>query len=218
MQLPVHDPSGRVTRMMELDDRVFGAPPRPALLHQVLVGYQANQRQGTADTRTRAEVRGGAAKPYRQKGTGRARQGSRTSPLHRGGGITFGPHPRSYRQVLPRKMRRQALCSALSRQVADQCVTVMGEMKVEQGRTKDAISLLQGLGLAGSILMVTVDTDEALLRATRNLARVRVMRAEDVSALDVASSGRLLMTVGAVERLQARLLAVRSGLGEADDA
>lgn len=215
VQLPVHDPSGRVTRMVELDGRVFGAPPRPALLHQMLVGYLANRRQGTADTRTRGEVRGGSAKPYRQKGTGRARQGSKSSPLHRGGGIIFGPHPRSYRQVLPRKMRRQALCSALSRQVADQCLTVMGEMKVEEGRTKQVAGLLQRLGLAGSILMVTSGMDEVLLRATHNLPRVRVMRADDLSALDVASSGRLVMTVEAVERLQARLVA---GLSEQSDA
>src|ERR687883_1761375 len=146
MQSQVVDLGGNVVRTIDLDDRVFGIKPNQAVVHQAVVAQQANARQGTADTKTRGEVAGGGKKPYRQKGTGYARQGSTRAPHYRKGGVVFGPHPRSYRKELPRKMRRLAIRSALSARAAEQAVTVVDRFELAEGRTKLLLEALSGLG------------------------------------------------------------------------
>src|SRR5215472_18323396 len=141
----VVDLRGKVLRSIELDDRVFGIKPNQAVVHQAVVAQEANARQGTHDTRTRGEVAGGGKKPYRQKGTGYARQGSRRAPHYRGGGIIFGPHPRSYEKALPRKMRRLAMRSVLSSRVAEEAVTIVDAFTVETAKTRALLDALETL-------------------------------------------------------------------------
>src|SRR5689334_24922159 len=136
MKSNVVDLRGSVLRSIDLDDRVFGIEPNEAVVHQAIVTQQANARQGTHDTRTRGEVAGGGKKPYRQKGTGYARQGSRRAPHYKGGGIVFGPHPRSYEKAMPRKMRRLALRSALSARAAEDALTIVDAFTLPDGKTK----------------------------------------------------------------------------------
>src|SRR5215467_2284463 len=144
----VVDLTGKVLRDIDLDDRVFGIQPNQAVVHQAVVTQQANARQGTHDTRTRGEVAGGGKKPYRQKGTGHARQGSRRAPHYKGGGIVFGPHPRSYEKALPRKMRRLALRSVLSSRFAEGAVTIVDSFGLEAPKTKSLLETLGNLSVA----------------------------------------------------------------------
>src|ERR1700736_5084772 len=146
MQSNVVDLRGSVLRTIDLDDRVFGITPNQAVDHQAVVTQQANARQGTHDTRTRGEVAGGGKKPYRQKGTGYARQGSKRAPHYRGGGVVFGPHPRSYEKAFPRKMRRLAMRSVLSARVAEDALMVVDAFTIEGGKTKSLLSVLAALG------------------------------------------------------------------------
>src|SRR5215471_19735741 len=141
----VVDLTGKVLRDIDLDDRVFGIEPNAAVVHQAVVAQEANARQGTHDTRTRGETAGGGKKPYRQKGTGYARQGSRRAPHYKGGGIVFGPHPRSYQKALPRKMRRLALRSALSARLSEDAVTVVDAFTLEVGKTRSLLETLSTL-------------------------------------------------------------------------
>src|SRR5207302_891431 len=173
MDVQVRNLAGEAVGTIALDDRVFGIEPNRAVLHQAVVAHLANQRQGTADTKTRGEVAGGGRKPYRQKGTGRARQGSIRAPHYKGGGVVFGPHPRSYHQRLPRKMRRLALRSALSDKATSESVIVVDRLQVEDGRTKTLIGVLAALGVSGRALMVIPGHDETLRRASGNLSNVR---------------------------------------------
>src|SRR5262249_16949093 len=159
---------------LELDDRVFGITPNQAVVHQAVVTQQANARQGTHDTRTRGEVAGGGKKPYRQKGTGSARQGSRRAPHYTGGGTVFRAHPRSYDRALPRKMRRLAMRSVLSARAAEDAVTVVDAFSVDGGKTKTLLATLATLGAPEGALVVVGEFDESLLRAARNLDRVHV--------------------------------------------
>src|SRR6476469_8522492 len=143
MQSSVLDLRGKVLRTVDLDDRVFGITPNQAVVHQAVVTQQANARQGTHDTRTRGEVAGGGKKPYRQKGTGYARQGSRRAPHYRGGGIVFGPHPRSYEKAFPRKMRRLAMRSALTAKFGDDAIRVVDQFGMtDEPKTKAFVAVL----------------------------------------------------------------------------
>lgn len=146
-KLPVFDMAGKSAGDLELSDAVFGAEFNQGLIHQIFVGLQANARHGTADTKTRGEVRGGGRKPWRQKGTGMARQGSRRAPHWKGGGTVFGPHPRKYTQALPKKMRHAALRSALSQRVRENAVTALSELALEEFKTKRIVEMLKALNL-----------------------------------------------------------------------
>ncbi len=146
-KLPVFDMAGKSAGDLELSDTVFGAEYNQGLIHQIFVGLQANARHGTADTKTRGEVRGGGRKPWRQKGTGMARQGSRRAPNWKGGGTVFGPHPRKYTQALPKKMRHAALRSALSQRVRENAVTALSELALEEFKTKRIVEMLTALKL-----------------------------------------------------------------------
>jgi large subunit ribosomal protein L4 len=200
-QSNVVDLQGKVLRTIDLDDRVFGITPNEAVVHQAIVTQQANARQGTHDTRTRGEVAGGGKKPYRQKGTGYARQGSRRAPHYKGGGIVFGPHPRSYEKALPRKMRRLALRSALSAKMADQSLTIVDAFTLSDGKTKSLVTALQSLGVGSSALVVLAERSDAPWRAARNLDSVHVVTPNGINLQDVMRLPRLILDVSAVDEL-----------------
>jgi large subunit ribosomal protein L4 len=196
---------GEVVGSFDLDDSVFGVEPNRAVVHQAVVAQLANQRKGTADTKTRGEVRGGTHKMWRQKGTGRARQGDRRAPHWTGGGVVFGPHPRSYHKDLPRKMRRIAMKSALSSRVADSTLTVVDDLALTAPKTREIRGILTALGVNRSALIVVGERDEAIARASRNLPEVRAVTPGGLCLLDVLKFRHLVLTKAAVEALTEQL-------------
>jgi large subunit ribosomal protein L4 len=198
---------GEVVGSVELDDRVFGIEPNTSVVHQAVVAQLANQRKGTADTKTRGEVRGGTHKMWRQKGTGRARQGDRRAPHWVGGGVVFGPHPRSYHKDMPVKMRRLAMRSALSSKVSDQEVTVIDELALSAPKTREVRGILGALGLDRGALIVLPERDADMLRASRNLQNVRAVTPGSLNLLDVLKYRHLVLTRPAVDALTAQLTA-----------
>lgn len=201
MQVPVYDLNGQETGQVELDETVFGIEPNIPVMHQAYVRQMANKRVGTADTKTRGEVRGGGRKPWRQKGTGRARQGSIRAPHWRGGGVVWGPHPRKYTQDMPRKMRRLAIRSVLSvKQRDDQMVVVSGLVDAEP-KTKAMIKVLAGLpkGDARSTLILIDQPMDNVRRGAGNLENVKILPAQYVNMRDVLKYERLLVTREAVD-------------------
>ncbi|ACZ41633.1 ribosomal protein L4/L1e [Thermobaculum terrenum ATCC BAA-798] len=207
MQLPVYNLNGDIVSQLEVSDLVFGIQPNLAVMHQALVRQLANARTGTHDTRTRAEVSGGGRKPWRQKGTGRARQGSIRAPQWRGGGVVFGPHPRSYEQRMPRKMRRLALRSALSQKVAEERLLVVTGLSEIEPRTKAMIAALEKLGLAGQkVLIATNGRNESVQKAGSNLPNVKVIHASNLNIADLLKYDYLFLEDGAVNSLQEILL------------
>ncbi len=201
MQANVLNLRGEVVRTIDLDDRVFGIEPNQAVVHQAVVTQQANARQGTHDTKTRGEVAGGGKKPYRQKGTGNARQGSTRAPHYRKGGVVFGPHPRSYEKALPRKMRRLALRSVLSARAAEENLIVVDDLSVDGGKTKELVQVLGTLGAADGALVVVAERSDTLLRVARNLQKVHAVTPNGMNLLDMLKLPRLVLTVGAIEAL-----------------
>ena len=201
---------GEVVGSIELDDRVFGIEPNRAVVHQAVVAQLANQRKGTADTKTRGEVRGGTHKMWRQKGTGRARQGDRRAPHWTGGGVVFGPHPRSYHKDLPRKMGRLAMRSALSARVAEQALTVLDELTLTAPKTREVNGILRALGLERGALIVLPERSEELCRASRNLQDVRAVTPGSLNLLDVLKYRHVVLTRPAAEALTQQLTAVLS--------
>ena len=196
---------GETVGELELHQEVFAAPYNEALIHQVMVSLRANQRQGNAKTKTRGEVSGGGRKPFRQKGTGMARQGSRRSPLMRGGAIVFGPVVRDYRQAIPRKMRRGALCSALSKRVSESLVTALDSLKLEEFKTKAFVSVLDAVKVQpkdGRVLVVLDNLDRKTVKSAANIPNVRVVSARNLNLLDVIDYPRLVITSGAVKAIE----------------
>jgi large subunit ribosomal protein L4 len=198
VQIPVYNLTGEVVRQIEVSDLVFAVPFNEAVVHQVMVAQRANARQGTASTKTRGNVRGSTRKLYRQKGIGRARAGSKKSPLRIGGGITFGPHPRSYRQALPKKMRRLALRCVLSAKAEDGELKVLEEFDFTEPKTKRMVEVLAALGVDSSALIVTPEPEENVIKSARNLSKIKTMPASVLSVLDILSCKTLLMTESAV--------------------
>lgn len=191
---------------LELDPNVFEAPVKPHLLHAEVRRQLAARRRGTHSTKNRTAVSGGGAKPWRQKGTGRARQGSTRSPQWEGGGVVFGPVPRAYEHSLTKKMRRGALRSALSQRMREEAVTVVDALELEGFKTRRIVEILDKLGLGeGRVLIVIDGADERVERSARNLPGVSVLRAEGLNVYDVLRHGKLLLTRAAVERIQQRL-------------
>jgi large subunit ribosomal protein L4 len=197
----VVDLSGKVLRDIDLDDRVFGIEPNAAVVHQAVVTQQANARQGTHDTRTRGEVAGGGKKPYRQKGTGYARQGSRRAPHYRGGGIIFGPHPRSYAKALPKKMRHLAMRSVLSSRTSDASLTIVDSFTLENPKTKLLLTTLSALGAPEGALIVVGDRSDGLWRAAHNLDNVHVVTPNGLNLLDLLRLPRVILAEAAVSEL-----------------
>lgn len=203
MKLDVFDRTGNKIRSIDVDDQVFAVTPHRALVHQALVAYRANQRQGTHKTKTRGEVRGSTAKLRRQKGTGWARVGSIRSPTRRGGGVAFGPRPRSYRQDLPKRMRRLAIRSVLSAKAQDGALRVIDGLTIEAPKTKELIAVLRNLGFERSTLVVTARPEPAVKLSVRNLPRVSWLPAAYLNVGALLSHQGLLMTEDAVRVAEA---------------
>jgi large subunit ribosomal protein L4 len=202
MKLPVHDAQGKRVRQITVDDSVFGIVPNMAVLHQAFVAQRANQRRGSASTKTRAEVQGSTRKIRTQKYTGRARQGSNRSPVRVGGGVAFGPRPRSYRQRLLKKMRRLAIRSALSGKLADGQLRVVDELSFAQPRTKEMVRVLHNAGIQRSALVVTGEPDRSVLVSARNLQKTKVLPAAYLNVVDLLTHRDLLLTEEAVRRVE----------------
>jgi large subunit ribosomal protein L4 len=196
------DRAGKNLGSVELHDDLFGAPVNEAVLHQVVVAQLAARRTGTADTKTRGEVRGGGKKPYRQKGTGRARQGSRTAPHYRGGGAVFGPHPRSYEQRLPRKMKRLALRGALTAKLGDEAIRVIDSFGLDAIKTASVVGVLAALNATGRVLLVAPAGDETLRLSARNLPTVEVILADSLNVVDILNADTLVIEQPALARME----------------
>jgi large subunit ribosomal protein L4 len=186
---------------VDLPEALFGAPVNPAVLHQAVTAQLNARRSGSHDTRTRGEVRGGGRKPYRQKGTGRARQGSRRAPHYAGGGVVFGPHPRDYTQRLPRKMKRAALRGALSSKLSDGAVKVVQDLAMDAIRTRELMGYLEALAASGRVLVVAPSRDERLELSARNLREVSVILADSLNTVDVLNADLLLIVQPALETM-----------------
>ena len=197
----LYDRTGASVGSVELSDELFAAPVNEAVLHQVVTAQLAGRHLGTHDTKTRGEVRGGGRKPYRQKGTGRARQGHRTAPHYRGGGAVFGPHPRSYDQRLPRKMKRLALRGALTAKFGDDRIKVIDTFGLEDIRTRDFVGVLDALKADGRILVVAPGRDERLELSSRNVPAVEVILADSLNVVDVLNADVVLIEEPALARM-----------------
>ena len=202
MQVPVYNLDGETVKQIEVSDLVFAVPFNEGVVHQAVVRQQANARQGTASTKTRSEVAGSSQKMYRQKGTGNARAGSRRSPIRRGGGVAFGPRPRSYQQAMPRKMRQLALRCALSAKVKDGELKVLEELKLRGFKTRDMAKILIALGADSSALVVTGAPEENVIKSARNLPEIKTLTASLLNVLDILSHKMLLMTEAALRRAE----------------
>lgn len=197
---------GEKVDSIELDDAIFAADIHEGLVQQVVVWQLAKRRGGTASTKTRAQVRGGGKKPWRQKGTGRARAGSNRSPVWKGGGTIFGPHPRDYSFSLPKKVRKAALKSVLTSKLNENRLTVLDKMELESPKTKLFQETVKTLGLdAEKTLFVTPEKDETLLRSSRNLPKVMVLPTEGLNVYDLLRFDRLVLLQDAVPRIHERL-------------
>jgi large subunit ribosomal protein L4 len=212
-QTTLYDRAGKDLGSIELSDELFAAPVNAAVLHQVVTAQLAARRTGTHDTKTRGEIRGGGRKPYRQKGTGRARQGTVTAPHYRGGGAVFGPHPRSYEQRLPRKMKRLALRGALTAKYGDEAIKVIDAFGLEQIRTKDLVGVLGALEAQGRVLVIAPARDQTLEMSARNLPRVEVILADSLNVVDLLKADVVLIEQPALARMEA----VYAGSGSATE-
>ena len=197
MQVAVKNQSGETVDTIELSDAVFNVPMNPTLVHQAMVIYQGNKRQGTHDTKTRAEVSGGGRKPWIQKHTGRARQGSTRSPQWRHGGVAFGPHPRSYRRALPKRMKRAAVRCVLSDKARSERLVCLDSMDSIDGKTRTMSGLLERLNVSGSALVVTLGTDQNVVRAASNLKKIYTLPVNQLNAEVLLSRDVVILTVEA---------------------
>jgi len=202
MQMPVYSLDGAVVEQIELSDAVFGLPFNEAVVHQAMVRQLANRRQGTASTKTRAEVSGSTRKLYPQKHTGRARRGDTKSPLLVGGGIAFGPKPRSYRQLMPKKMRRLALKCLLSAKAREGNMKVVQEFGFEAPRTKELAKVLTALGVDSSVLIVTGAAEPNIVKSAANLPDVKVLPSALINVLDLLSYDMMVATVPAIRNIE----------------
>jgi large subunit ribosomal protein L4 len=201
-KVAIYNMSGAQIGELEISDEVFGITPNQAVLHQFIKMQLNNRRVGTASTKTRAEVRGGGRKPWRQKGTGRARVGSSRNPLWRTGGIAFGPRPRDYSYVLPRKVRRLAMRSALSSKVLDNNLIVLDELKFDLPKTKAMLQTLDSLQVDKKTLVVIADADENVIKSARNIPGVKPLAVDYMNVYDLMNYDVLLITKDAVARVE----------------
>lgn len=194
--------SGADAGSMELKDEIFGIEPNQNAVHEVVKNYLANRRQGTQSALTRAEVRGGGRKPFRQKGTGRHRQGSTTDPSQIGGGVVFAPKPRSYRYTVPKSVRRLAMKSALSAKVNDNEIIVLDELKFDAPKTKDMIRLLENVNAEKKTLIVTSEKDENVVRSASNIPGIRTAVVTSMSVYDIVNHTSFIITKDAINKLE----------------
>ena len=201
-KVAVYNVSGSQVGEIELNDAVFGIEPNVHVLHSAVVMQQASQRQGTHKTKTRSEVSGGGRQPWRQKGTGRARQGSIRAPQWKGGGTVFGPVPRSYGFKLPKKVRRLAIRSALSSKVIDNNLVVLDQLQFAQPKTKEFAAILKNLKVDRKALVVAADYDDNVALSIRNLPNVKFVAADGINVLDVMVYDKLIITKDAVQKVE----------------
>ena len=197
-----YDMTGKETGTLELNDAVFGVKPNPTVVHSAVVQYLANQRQGTQSTRTRAEVRGGGKKPWRQKGTGHARQGSNRSPQWTHGGVALGPKPRDYAYILPKKVRRLALTSALSSKAADGGILVLDDMIIDEIKTKTVAALLNELPTGKKVLFVFDGKNDNAVLSARNIPGVRTTVVGSLNVYDVVNADTCVLLRDAVAKME----------------
>ena len=202
MQVLVRNTQGETVDEVELRDDIFGVEPNVPVMHQALVRQLANARLGTHKTKKRKEVRGGGRKPWRQKGTGRARQGSIRAPQWRGGGAVFGPQPRSYKQKMPRKMRRLAYCSALSLKAQGDQIIVLDALQMEVPKTREMLDILERLELDASVLILLPRRNENIEKSAKNIPDVKTVRASYLNVRDLLNYDYLLMPLGSLEVIE----------------
>ncbi|MFK7697362.1 50S ribosomal protein L4 [Paenibacillus sp. HJGM_3] len=201
-KVALYNVSGAQVGEVDLADSVFGIEPNKTVLHEAVVNQQATQRQGTHKTKGRSEVRGGGRKPWKQKGTGRARQGSIRSPQWKGGGIVFGPTPRDYGYKLPRKIRRLAIKSALSSKVVENSIIVLDQLSMNQPKTKEFAAILNNLKVDRKALVVAASYDDNVALSTRNIPNVKFLTADGINVLDVLVYDKLIITKDAVQKVE----------------
>lgn len=204
--MPVYDMGAKVVEEVELDAHVFDGEVKKKTLYQAIVGYRANQRLGLAQTKTRGEVSGGGKKPWKQKGTGRARHGSIRSPLWRHGGVVFGPHPRDFSVTIPQGIRLEALRSSLNAKVKSGDVVLAEKIHIMHPKTKDFVAFLGALKLTGGSVLCVIDSvTENIKRSTRNIPRLSIIDSGSLNAYDVLNSKKLLITRDSLKNLTKRL-------------
>ncbi|NLY43018.1 MAG: 50S ribosomal protein L4 [Clostridiaceae bacterium] len=201
-KVALYDMSGKQVGDIELNDSIFGVEVNKAVLHQVVVNYLANQRQGTHNTKTRAEVRGGGKKPWRQKGTGRARQGSIRAPQWVKGGVALGPKPRSYRFTLNKKLKRLALKSALSSKVVENDIFVLDNLTLDTIKTKEMVKVLNNLNIDTKALIVLPEKDEVIVKSARNIPGVTTTMVGTLNVYDILNHTKLVLTKDAVAKIE----------------
>jgi large subunit ribosomal protein L4 len=215
MKISVYNVAGSVVSEVELDEAVFGVPANIPLMHQAVVQQEANARVGTASTKTRAQISGTTKKMYKQKGTGRARHGSRKVSSWTGGGVAHGPHPRSYEQHMPKKMRRQAMRSALSIKVRDGQLILVDELTLEAPKTKEFVGILSKLPVSGKVLLTLGEANQNVYLSARNLQKVSTLPATALSTREVLRHDYVVATVPAIRAVE-QWLAVKSNGGAED--
>ncbi len=202
MKVNVLDMNAKKVADIELNENVFGVEYNEALIHQVVVAQLANKRQGTKSTLTRTEVRGGGKKPWRQKGTGRARQGSIRSPQWTGGGVVFAPKPRDFAQKINKKMKVAATLSALSAKVTDNDFIVLDKIALKEAKTKYIAQMLKAMSIENSVLLVVANDDEAVKRACANIANLTLINADLLNVYDLAANAKCIFTKDAVAKIE----------------
>ena len=203
--LPLYNQSGQEIAQVSVKEELISGDINPSLLRQVITAYQSNQRQGNASTKTRGNVRGGGAKPWRQKGTGRARVGSSRNPIWTGGGVAFGPLPKDYRQTVPKKIRNKATVMALKQKIETKALIILDEFKVTEPKTKILVQLLKTIGAEKGKKLLLLDTaDENVFRAARNIKDLTLRHVDNSSALDFISADKIVMTKKIFEQIQAK--------------
>jgi len=201
-KVDVYDIKGKKVSDVELNENVFGIEPNEAIVHSVLVNYLANQRQGTQSTKTRAEVRGGGRKPWRQKGTGRARQGSIRAPQWIKGGIALGPKPRSYKYRINKKEKRLAIRSLLSSKVLENTLTVVDKLELAEVKTKTMAKVLTDLKVEGKTLIILADKNDNVILSSRNLEGVKTIGINTINVFDLLNYNRLVLPLDTVKKLE----------------
>ena len=201
-KIDVYDIKGKKVSDVELSEKVFGIEPNEAIVHSVLVNYLANQRQGTQSTKTRAEVRGGGRKPWRQKGTGRARQGSIRAPQWIKGGIALGPKPRSYTYKVNKKERQLAIRSLLSSKVLENELTVVEKLEMKEAKTKEMVKTLSNLKVEGKTLIIVADKNENVYLSSRNIEGVKAITLNMINVYDLLQYNKLVLPLDTVKKLE----------------
>ena len=201
-KIDVYDVNGKKVKELELNESVFGIEPNENIVHSALVNYLANQRQGTQSTKTRAEVSGGGRKPWRQKGTGRARQGSIRAPQWMKGGIALGPKPRSYKYAIPKKMRKLALKSVLTSKVEEKELIVVDKLELKEIKTKSMVKALTALKVEGKTLIIVPEKNTNVVMSARNIEGVKTITANNINVFDLLKYNNLILPVDTVKKLE----------------